>query len=591
MPTLLTAGSKSSHVMLIGESPTSDDIFLGIPFVSGAGRTLRSMLHDAGWPYPNAWPTTSMADMAESWVKGPIFLTLASNKPLESSFISTAEAKSTHALRWRNAYPTPELLATRTELLSLIAEIKPRLIITCGSLALWTLWPYAGTQSVKDKFKPNSAPKILPVGASTWRGSKLHSPDTNSKLLPILHPAAIQRQWEFRPITVHDLKRAFRESLYPEVRHRSQIFITRPTYKQTLAHLDSLISRQSAVPRLPLAVDIETRNNGYITYPDCIGIAESPNNAICIPLTSTPKRHGHWTPQQEAQIILRLRTLFTSPSAYIVGQNFAYDAMHIARYYGFIPRLRFDTMLAQHSFLPGMPKDLAYLSSLYCEHYTYWKDDLHGTDDDTRWTYNCRDCCYTWEVHAEQRKIITSLPGGISRFDYLHSLWWPIFHLMLRGSLINTTQRATLANELDLYLSHYDSWFNKVLDPLLPYGNRFSKTAKPWHGSPAQILRIFTEIFKLPFVSGKNKKQEKSADELALAAWGMQEPILKPLTDALILIRSLRIFKTTFLDAPLTNNRMYASWNIAGPETYRFSSSSSAFGEGTGMMTIPKGDK
>ena len=45
----------------------------------------------------------------------------------------------------------------------------------------------------------------------SWRGSMIHvttgfAMDTPSRLLPVIHPAAILRQWDLRYITVHDLR-------------------------------------------------------------------------------------------------------------------------------------------------------------------------------------------------------------------------------------------------------------------------------------------------------------------------------------------------------------------------------------------------
>ena len=55
-------------------------------------------------------------------------------------------------------------------------------------------------------------------------------------------------------------------------------------------------------------------------------------------------------------------------------------------------------------------------------------------------------------------------------------------------------------------------------------------------------------------------------------------------------MRSLGVFLSTFVNAPLdVDGRMRCSFNIAGTETYRFSSSKNAFGSGMNMQNIPKG--
>ena len=143
-------------------------------------------------------------------------------------------------------------------------------------------------------------------------------------------------------------------------------------------------------PPLYLAVDIETRQH-HIT---CIGIAWNKREALCIPFTCEEDTHGYWSLEEEAQIVYRLYQLLTHPGVRVIGQNWIYDSQHILRWWNFIPRFAFDTMLAQHVMFPiggsdnedkdldlkkkkntSKTKSLDFLASLYCEHYCQWKGE------------------------------------------------------------------------------------------------------------------------------------------------------------------------------------------------------------------------
>jgi DNA polymerase-1 len=81
-----------------------------------------------------------------------------------------------------------------------------------------------------------------------------------------------------------------------------------------------------------------------------------------------------------------------------------------------------------------------------------------------------------------------------------------------------------------------------------------------------------------------------SCDAEALGKLAEREPLLLPLTRKISEIRSLGVFYSTFVMAPPDiDDRMRCSFNIAGAETFRFSSSEDAFGSGMNLQNIPKG--
>ena len=70
-----------------------------------------------------------------------------------------------------------------------------------------------------------------------------------------------------------------------------------------------------------------------------------------------------------------------------------------------------------------------------------------------------------------------------------------------------------------------------------------------------------------------------------------REPIIKPIIDAIGTLRSLNVFYSTFLSAALDpDDRMRSSYNVAGTDTLRWSSSTNVFGRGANLQNIAKGD-
>jgi DNA polymerase I-like protein with 3'-5' exonuclease and polymerase domains len=66
---------------------------------------------------------------------------------------------------------------------------------------------------------------------------------------------------------------------------------------------------------------------------------------------------------------------------------------------------------------------------------------------------------------------------------------------------------------------------------------------------------------------------------------------LTELVERIELLRSLSVFNSHFLEAATTGGRIHCSFNVAGTDTFRWSSSANGFGEGTNLQNIPKGSE
>jgi DNA polymerase len=316
---------NNSPIFIVGEAPGGEEERQQRPFVGPSGHLLDQMLMEAGIARHSCSVSNVCKFRPPSNDIGAFFLDARRTKPNEQITQGIAELREE------------------------IVRVRPNVVIAAGETALWAL---TGLHKI-----------------TNWRGSTLEStlvPGT--KVIPIYHPAAILRVFEWRWITINDLRRAARESSTPDIPKPLYRFILEPTITQALDTLRDLHRRCEGGPT-KLSCDIETAR-GHIT---CIGIAWSRSDAICIPFTQGP--NDYWTFHEELEIILGLRQLLTHPNARIIGQNWLYDCQYIARHWGFVPWPAMDTMLAHHVCFAGLPKGLDFLASMYCEHYTQWKGE------------------------------------------------------------------------------------------------------------------------------------------------------------------------------------------------------------------------
>lgn len=441
----------------------------------------------------------------------------------------------------------------------LIAQAKPHAIICLGSHALFSL---TGHTSIKK-----------------WRGSQLTytAPDgTEIQVIPTYHPRHIQRDYSTRAITVQDFRRAKRVSSVRVPVVPSWSFLVRPNFVGAIKSLRALRLRVEQGPT-PISVDIETRA-GHLA---CIGFAADKSNAFCIPLMCVERSSGYWSAVEETVLVREMVELMEHPNAQCFGQNFIYDVQYIHKFWFCKPNIWYDTMLAQHLMFPGMPKGLDYLASMYCEHYVYWKDDGKlwdaSTGEDQLWTYNCEDCVRTFEIMEAQKPCIEAM-GLMEQWDFQQNhLYHHLLAAMFRGIRADQSNKEKLSWELLGEITERDQWITGAL------GHELNIK------SPKQVSELLHDDLKLkPVISRATGRP--TTDDKALAIHAGREPALATFIYKIQELRSLGVFKSTFVDARLdTDKRLRSSYNPAGTDTFRLSSSENAFGSGFNFQNVPSG--
>ena len=529
-------GPSTARIMIVGEYPSAEDIQRGKPFAGASGEELSRMLHDAGILRTECY-LTYVAPRAPA--KGDI-----------DNFFLKRTAK--------NVVPSEELTAWRDEINDEILFICPDVIIPLGELALWALTDYSGI--------------------TKWRGSILRNPlFPFATIIPTYAPSKIMREWSWRYIAVHDLRRAAAFARGEGPKPPAYEFVTRPSFYVAMSALQHLQHRADG-GELRVAVDIETRA-GHIA---CIGFADTPLRAFCIPFMTSANPEGYWSEGEEQAIVAQIVALFRHPNIRWVLQNGLYDLQYFARFYGAVPEVAIDTMLAHHLCFSGLPKSLDFLSSLYCEYHVYWKDEGKEwavlTNEDQLWEYNCKDAVITLEVsYALDRTLDASNLREQFAFQMLQ--FKSVLRMMLRGVRQDLKKKGEFNLELMEAEAARQHWLNVAIGR--PFNVRSSK----------QMQEFCYEEMGLP--PQRNRKTGAlSCDDKSLEKLAQREPIFRPFYARISELRSLGVFRSTFVQMRLDHDgRVRCSYNVAGTETFRYSSSEDAFGFGGNLQNIPSGDE
>jgi uracil-DNA glycosylase family 4 len=541
--------------MIVGEAPGFDEVQSGRPFTGQSGSELTRMLLEVGINRNDCFITN-------------VCHTRPPDNTIEKFFHTKTEAKTLHITPYFGRYPNQVITQGVEQLLSDIDSIRPQFIIALGATALWALTGHTAIMN--------------------WRGSALyfnshiagdptHANPYSIPVLATIHPAHILRDWSNRFLAVRDLRRCAEILDKGKWTEPGWSFTIRPTFDSTIEWLNHQLQQVALAPT-NYSADIETRR-GQIA---CLGIGRN-SAAICIPFCSIEHPEGYWSADEEWAITLKLREFLSHPNAHFTFHNGAYDLQYIAKQWGIAVNIKNDTMIMQHVAYPGLRKSLAMCASLYCEQYKYWKDDGKEWDpsvgEDQYWRYNCEDCVRTFEIQQVLTTVLHTL-GVWEQYQFqINDLFPEVLKTMLRGIDVDMERRAELDNSLETLQQDYQLWINTAVGhPLNP---RSSK----------KMQELFYTDLHIP-VKRNRKTGAPSLDDESLTKISKSHPLLRPLVDKILEFRSIGVFLSTFVRAPIPpDKKMRCTYNITGTETFRLSSSADSFGYGTNLQNIPSGDE
>lgn len=583
---LATSGPRNARVVLVGEAWGREEAHSHSPFVGASGKELNRMLSEAGLDRASVLCTNVISEQPP-------------NNDFGFFCYENSEVKKNlhKGVEYHGIYPHPNLLNGINRLWALLDSVNPDLVIVAGNIPLHILTPHATVKTVGSKPSYSSAKRStrLPAGITSWRGSQTWSRKSPAgktyRVLPIIHPAAILREWSFRSITVHDLRsraaRFLAKSLSWDAPSTNDIW--RPTFGEVETLLNTWIAR-ACFGKFWLSVDLETYKQKFITV---VGLCDE-TVSLCIPFfyfDDQQRSVNYWTLEEEIFIWKRLKTLLENPNAKIVGQNFIYDTQFLQRHYGISAIVSFDSMVMHHLLYPGTPKALHRLASLYNHYYCYWKDESGEWDTNALaasdlWKYNCKDTRATLEAAKLLWSLILKRPGYAEHYKWRMEEWQLARQMSIEGINYDNKLRADFQARLYRAAERIQGF----LLACVPESARYSSTGTPWYDSPTALMDLLYRRLGFAEVKHKTTKRPTSDDSAINELIERKEcKWFVPVLNRIRALRSIGVYNSHFLDVKLgPRGRLYTQFNIAHPETFRWSSMKNPFNEGSNLQNVPK---
>lgn len=336
---------RPARICLVGQSPGTDEMAEGRPFVGPAGRELQR------WA---AWGNFDLAEAAILNVFG---------RPFERSWLT--EERPVDA---RAPFSLPVLHVGKTHYwlrhehwhwLQRLEEdlqvVRPNILVALGSEALWAL--SGGTRTN--------------VGAAI--GTIAEGP--YGKYTAVWHPSHIIRgAFNKRVDCVTGLLKAVSQSHTPEAAYPVRRMLINPTLGELRGATEELLAADR------LAVDVETvgRQITEITF------TPSPTRSFIYPFCG-PKGERVWSTAAEEVEVWRLAQALCESPVPKVLQNGSYDAIRLWEPYRIkLVNYAEDTRLKSHALFPELPKALRWMAAVWGHERDWkkWRREDTGKRDD-----------------------------------------------------------------------------------------------------------------------------------------------------------------------------------------------------------------
>lgn len=247
------------------------------------------------------------------------------------------------------------------------------------------------------------------------------------------------------------------------------------------------------------------------------------------------------------------------PAAKIM-QNGGYDSTYFLRYNAPVHNYVYDTFVAMHAWYAELPRNLAFITSLFDRDYVYWKDEgEHGMAQ-----YNAKDCHNTlWSmVH-----IIDQWPSWAAENYYENfRMQYPCIQCSAEGFLVDLPERARLYKERLLVVERDLKRLDKIIAP------GFNPA------SPKQVLTV---------MKGLGYRKAKSSDKPAMAAFRESNPIYEIVGGLIESVRKNRKAISNYFESQLCADRFLYELNPAATDTGRMASKASNLWCGGNVQNQP----
>ena len=199
--------------------------------------------------------------------------------------------------------------------------------------------------------------------------------------------------------------------------------------------------------------------------------------------------------------------------------------------------------------------------------------------DDASWIYNGLDCCVTFEILNAIKPQLDSTTAA----TYSQSLakQAPVLDMKMRGLLVEDETKQRKIKLFEKQLRQIEDQLNFITEGV--WGFKINPR------SPAQVGQLLYGTMQLPVIRKRDAKgamrPTTGREALERLRYNMlAEPICNHLLKARDLSKALGFLRTS-IDP---DGRMRTSFNIAGTNTGRLSSSMSDYGSGTNLQNVSR---
>ncbi len=336
MPYKPEGNASTADFIIVGEAPAKRELEEGRPFAGMAGKVLDNCLSSAGISRRRCYITNVFWTYIGKTKQGVIF----------------DRWDDQEAVLWSPTKGFTE--AAMPHLLDLEKQLK---------------------NTKCNVFIPLGGPALLALcgkkGITKWRGSIL--PATlativGRKCVPAIHPAAALHGSHLNTYTIKDdLRRARRESAFPEIRRPAYEFTLFPTFVDCMTALSDM---RKSYEQLSVDIEVALRQVSRIAFTPA-------NNAL--KAISIPYSDGGWSVRQEAELWYATALLLEDPHIPKLFMNGMFDIQFLFQIHKIYVQGYIDDIMTAHKIMyPEFAASLAFLTSLYTDQ-SYYKDMVkHG---------------------------------------------------------------------------------------------------------------------------------------------------------------------------------------------------------------------
>ena len=516
-------GKLTSKIALVGEAPGKDEVEELRPFVGSAGRLLNQLL-----------------GMARIYRADCYIDNVVQERPDDNNIKEFIQFTSKHVIT------TAEYDAYEAALYERLQKTEANIVVALGAVPLWAL--------------------TRQRNITKRRGSIYWSPFIEKKVVACIHPAAALRTFLDRHLILFDLKKAQRESTYPEMPKFSYDIVLEPTFDQVYHFLKTHLCQLSL--QTWVSVDIEVVNRQL----SCIALSPSPDSAMVIPFVKGGQ--PYFNPDQEVEVMELLAKFLENPRIPKLFQNGVFDTSFLYDRYGICTQNVEDTMLAQKIAAPDFPGGLDFIASIHT-YIPYYKDEgkqyfKQEYADRTFWEYNAKDSLVTSIAFPKQLEELGG-QGNIETYNTQRSLIEPLVFMGLVGMKVDVEQLAVIRKAAESEREVLRAQLDNLTESSLNIN------------SPKQVREYFYGRLGLsPYTTkGKVTVDENALTRIARKGYEEAHIILQ--------LRKIDKLLNTYINVRLNNDRLRCTYTpiTLNRPTGRVSSSEDIFGFGTNMQNWP----